>query len=198
MHDRCDRDCSGASPPDSRLLVDRLLDQKLPQVVGQIFRRHVPFRRTFGQCLETDPFQFLRNALVHLPQWTRLVVRHLFHQVGLRFPAERLASHQQLVEHHSQTENVRSAVDAMTFAAGLLRTHVSGSPGVPCSLADILLPQCQPEIRDERLAALVEQEIPGLDVPMHQALLVSVVQCLGHGRHQFDRLGDRQSSLLES
>ena len=36
--------------------------------------------------------------------------------------------------------------------------------------------------RNEWLAALVEQEIAGLNVPMHQPLLVGVVQRLGNRR----------------
>ena len=64
-------------------------------------------------------------------------------------------------------------------------------------MPDILLPQGQPEVGHERLAALVEQDVAGLDVPMHQPLLVGVVQRLGHRRHQFDRFVDRKPGLLE-
>ena len=90
-----------------------------------------------------------------------------------------------------------SAIDPMPFATGLFGTHVSGRPGVAWPLADILLPQGQPEVGHEWLAALVEQDVPRFDVPMDQPLLVSVVQRLGHRRHQFDRFVDRKPGLLE-
>ena len=80
-----------------------------------------------------------------------------------------------------------AAIDPMPFATGLFGTHVGGRPGVAWPLAEVLLPQGQPEIRHERLAARVEQDVAGLDVPMDQPLLVGVVQRLGHRRHQFRR-----------
>ena len=104
---------------------------------------------------------------------------------------------QQLVEDHAQAEDVAAAIDPMPFATGLLGTHVGGRPGVAWPLADVLLPQGQPEIGHERLAAPVEQDVARLDVPMHQPLLVGVVQRLGHRRHQFDRFVDRKPGLLE-
>ena len=83
----------------------------------------------------------------------------------------------------------------MPFATGLFGTHVGGRPGVARPLAHILLAQGQPEIGHERLAALVEQDVARLDVPMHQTLLVGVVQRLGHRRHQFDRFVDAQAGI---
>jgi len=85
----------------------------------------------------------------------------------------------------------------MPFATGLLGTHVGGRPGVAWPLAHVLFPQRQPEVPDERLAALVEQDVAGLDVPMHQPLLVGVVQRLGHCRHQFDGFGEWQPGVLQ-
>ena len=67
----------------AKLLVDRQFGQKVPQVVGQIFGRHVPFGGSFCQSPETNPLQFLRYAFIHLPQWTRFVVRHFLNQFRL-------------------------------------------------------------------------------------------------------------------
>ena len=85
----------------------------------------------------------------------------------------------------------------MPFATSLFGTHVGGRPSVAWPFADVLFPQGQPEIGHERLAALVEQNVAGLDVSMHQPLLVSVMKCLGHRRHQFDRFVDGKPGLLE-
>ena len=58
----------------------------------------------------------------------------------------------------------------MPLAAGLFRAHVSGRPGVALSLADFPIPQGQAEIRDERFAAGVEQDVARLDVAGGQDL----------------------------
>ena len=104
---------------------------------------------------------------------------------------------QQFIQHHAQAENIRTAIDSMPFATSLLWTHVGWSSDVAWPLADILFPQSQAKIGHERLAALVEEKVARLDVPMHQPLLVGMVQRLGHRRHQFDRFVQRETRLLE-
>ena len=57
------------------------------------------------------------------------------------------------------------------FATGLFRDSCRpGVPGKRRSLADILFLQGQPEIRHERLAHRVEEDIARLDVSVDQAL----------------------------
>ena len=171
-------------------LAEGLLGQKVPQVVGHVLGRRVALRGSLRQGFQADAVQFLRDAVVELAWRAGLEARHLLQQFRLRVGTERPASHQQFVEDHAQAEDVAAAIDPMPFATGLLRTHVGGRPGVAWPLAHVLLSQGQPEIRHERLAALVEQDVAGLDVPMHQPLLVGVVQRLGHRRHQFDGFVD--------
>ena len=43
---------------------------------------------------------------------------------------KRLASRQQFVEDHAQTEDVAAAIHPMSFATGLFGTHVGGRPGI--------------------------------------------------------------------
>ena len=175
------------------LLVDGLLGQKVPQVVGHVLGRRVALRGPLRQGLQADAFQFLRDVVVVLPGRAGLEARDLLQQFRLRVGTERLASDQQFVEDHAQAEDVAAAIDPMPFATSLFGTHVGRRPGVAWPLAHVLLPQGQPEIRHERLAALVEQDVARLDVPMHQPLLVGVVQRLGHRRHQFDGFVQRQA-----
>ncbi len=87
-----------------------------------------------------------------------LETRHLLHHVRVGFSTERLPYHPQLVPHHAEAEDVPAAIDSMPFAAGLFGTHVSSRPGVSWPLAHVLLSQSQPEVGNEWLAALVEQE----------------------------------------
>src|ERR1019366_4501930 len=114
-----------------------------------------------------------------------------------RFTLERTLANQQFVKDDAEAENITAAINSMPFATSLLGTHVGGRPSVAWSLADILLPQGQSEIRHERFAVLVEEDVAGLDVSMHNLLLVGVVQRFCHGSHQFYGLVQRQAGLLE-
>ena len=64
----------------------------------------------------------------------------------------------------------RAGVDAVPFAAGLLRTHVGGRAREARTAADVPLAEGQAEIGNERLAAAVQEDIARLDVAVHQAL----------------------------
>ena len=141
------------------LLAGGLFGQKMPQVVGHVLCRRVSLRGSLRERFQTNAVQFFRDLVVVLAWRAGLEARHLLHQFRLRFRPERLSSHQQLVEDHAQAEDVATAIDAMPFATGLFGTHVSGRSGVAWPLAHVLLPQGQPEIRHERLAALVEQDV---------------------------------------
>jgi uncharacterized protein (TIGR03067 family) len=85
----------------------------------------------------------------------------------------------------------------MSLATSLLWRHIGGRPSINRAVADILFPQGQPEIRHKWLAALVKQDVAGLDVSMHNFLLVGMVQRLGHRRYQFHDFVQRQTGLLE-
>jgi hypothetical protein len=85
----------------------------------------------------------------------------------------------------------------MPLATGLFGTHIGGCPSVAWSLPQILLTQRQPEVRHKRLAARVEQDVAWFDIAMDQPLLVSVVKCVSHRRHQLGRFVDRKPALLE-
>ena len=108
----------------------------------------------------------------------------LLQHFGYRFSLERPTPRQQFVKHDAQAENVAATINPMPLASGLFGTHVGGRPGVPWSLADVLFPECQPEIDDIGLTVVTDQDIARLHVPMDESLLVGVMQGVGHGRHQ--------------
>ena len=159
--------------------------------------RGVALRGSLRHRLQANAFQFLRQLFVILPQRTRLVARHLLQQFGLRITPERLATGQQLVEHDAQTEDVAAAIDPMSLATGLFGTHVGRRPGVLRSFADVLFPECQPEINDVRLAVVADQDVARLHIPMDESLLVGVMQGVSDGRDQFGGFPILEPLLLE-
>ena len=172
-----------------------LLGQEVPQVVGHVLARGVSLRGALRQGFQADALQFFRDAVIVLAWRAGLETHHLVHKLRLRIRTERLASDQQFVEDDAQAENVAAAIDPVPFAACLFRTHVGGRPGVTWSLAHILSRNARPKSPTNGLPLLVEQDIAGLDVPMHKPLLVGVVQRLGHRRHQFDGFVQRQAGI---
>jgi hypothetical protein len=85
----------------------------------------------------------------------------------------------------------------MPFPTSLFGAHVGGRSGILRSFTNVFFPQSQAEINDVRIAIVVDQDVAGLYISMNQPLLVSVMQRLSHGRHQFRRLLTRKPGLLE-
>ena len=67
-------------------------------------------------------------------------------------PRNGLLSGQQLVEDDAQAEDVRSPIDPVTFAPGLLGTHVGRCASQPATLAEVLILEGEPEIGDAGFA----------------------------------------------
>ena len=88
-------------------------------------------------------------------------------------------------------------IDAVALAARLLGTHVGRGPREVRTGAEVLLAQGHAEIRDDGPTGLVQQDIGRLDVAVDQALLVGVVQGLGHGSGQAHRVRQGQAALAQ-
>ena len=104
----------------------------------------------FDQCLLADPFQFLGDCIVDLTRWTRLGGVDLLHDLQVRITSEWSATCQQLVEDYAQAEDVRTPINPVTFAPGLFWAHVGGRPGVPRTLAEVLVFEGKTEIGKTR------------------------------------------------
>jgi len=172
------------------------LGQKVAQIVGQVFGRRVPLRGSFGQRLEADAFQLPGDGVIHLPGRARLIPDDLLNDTE-QFPPERPSAGQQLEKDRAEAIDIRTPIHPMALAISLFGTHVGGRTRTAFSLAEIFLLQGQPEIDHERLAAAVEQDVAGLDVPVDQPLAVGVVQRLGNRRHQCRRLPKSRSVVLD-
>ena len=182
---------------DGRLFRGRGIGEKLPQVVGKILGDRVAFGEALGQGLQTNALHFLGNRVVPLPGRTGLLAGDLIQQRGRRVGGERPPAGEQLVQHHAQAENVAAAIDPMPFATRLLGAHVVGRARVAWSAAHVLLAQREAEIGDERLAALVQQDIARLDIAMHQPPAMRVVQGFSDCGNQLRALLERRPRLLE-
>ena len=73
----------------------------------------------------------------------------------------------------------------MPLATSLFGTHVGRCPSDPTTLAEILVPERKPEVRDKRLSRRVDQDVGGLDVTVDQPSGVSIMQCVGNGGDEF-------------
>ncbi len=141
--------------------------------------------------------QFLGQLFVILQKWTRLVGRHLLHEVGQRLAPKRQATGEQLVEHDAQAEDVATAVDPVPFAAGLFGRHVGGRARIIRSLADIFFSQGQSEIDDVRLAVVADQDVGRLHITMNEPLFVGIVQRVGDSGDQLDGFPVLEPVLLD-
>ncbi len=128
-----------------------------------------------------------------------VIMLHQTSQVSiLSWPwREGSATGQQLVENHAEAEDVRSSIDPMPLAPGLLGAHVSGCPSDPATLAEILVLERKSEVGDKRLSRCIDQDVGGLDVPVDQPSCMSVMKGFGDCCHQCRRLVKTGAAFLD-
>ena len=83
----------------------------------------------------------------------------------------------------------------MTFAPGLLGTHVSRCPRHAATLAEVLVSERKTEVGDTGFTRSVNEDVGGLDIPVDQPSAMGVMQCLGNRGDQLGRIPQRRSSL---
>jgi hypothetical protein len=103
-----------------------------------------------------------------------------------------------LVQHGAERVDVRARRD-LPLAHRLLGTHVVRRPETHPGLghpraARLARGEGNPEIRHERLP-IVQQDVLGLDVPVHHVVPVRVVECPGHLLGDSKRVGHRELFL---
>ena len=186
----------GLTIPWAKLNPRHCFRLEVAQIFGHVDGGRITFRSPFRQRLQANAVEFFWNLFIILTGGAWLEVRDLLAQVPERFPAKRPFADQKFVEDDPEAEEIRTPVNAMTFAACLFGTHVRRGPCETLRIAAVLLTQRQTEIGHERFSALIKQDVPRLDISMYNPLLVKIVQCLGHRRHQFHRFIECQSRLL--
>ena len=106
-------------------------------------------------------------------------------------------THQHFVEHDPQRPDVGPVIDLL--AARLFRRHVGHRADRRAGLRHALGPRQlgQPEVEDLHHAARGDEQIGGLDVPMHDAGAVRLSQPLADLRGDVDGLVQRQRPPLD-
>ena len=168
------------------------------EVLGEFLRRGVALLRFLREALEDNAVERRREARILQPERARFLVDDFVDGLADRFAEEWTLAGDEFIEHHTETENIRAGIE---FAAeGLLGTHVMrcayqkagrgvriGRRARPVRRPKFLR---QPEVQHLRLAALVEHDVAGLDIPMHEAARMRRVERVGHLRADADGLAD--------
>ena len=141
-----------------------------------LYRSDARFASAFWQIRS----QFHGDRVVGLPGRTRIGGCDLLHDLDDRITSEWSVTGQQLVENDSQAEDVGSPVHPVTFASGLLGTHVSRGPcRDAATLSEVLVSKRNTEVGETGFTRSVDQDVGGLDVPVDQPSAMGVVQCVG-------------------
>ena len=119
----------------------------------------------------------------------RLVVGDLPQQFAAVGRVERGLERQQLVERGAQRIDVGAMVEHHARAERLLGAHVAERAQQVAGHRQVRpgFDAGQAEVGEPQAAALVDQQIRGLDVAMHDAAGVGVFQCLGRLHGQLGR-----------
>ncbi len=170
-------------------------------VVGQFLGGLVAALLLLLQRLHHNRVDVLRHGRIPAP---RLRYVFLNHPQQVREPhlPEKLVdrtSGEHLVQHRTYRVDVAGAVHFVSFAARLLRRHVRRRAHHHARASQIRIDLHvlrQTEVGYHRLAGLVYQYVLRLYVAVNDALLVRVVDGLGHLPGHLQRERHRQSSLL--
>ena len=161
-----------------RLRGDGLVPEEVVQVVGHSARGLVACVRIFLHRFERDGLQVPRHARAQLPRRRGIFEQDLPIDLLTRLPGEGLLQREQLVERDAEGVHVRASVDVHLAPGDLLGAHVLGRAehvaGHGQRLAALL--SREPEVRDHGQAVTTDDDIARLDVAVHHAVGVRVVE----------------------
>ena len=157
---------------------DRPAVEEPLQVVGHFLRRRVAVGRLLAERLQDDGLQLRRDRRLQGTGGRGLVVGDLPDQGVAIAPVEGGSEREQLVERGAERIDVAAVIDDPAPGEDLLGAGVAQraehlardrEPDVPRDLG-------QAEVGDPELTAEVQQQVPRLDVAMHDPRLVGVLQ----------------------
>jgi hypothetical protein len=120
-------------------------------------------------------------------------VHHLVQQHA-RIAPEGQFARQQLIEDDAQAVDITPPIDSVRFATSLFRTHISGRTQELAfdrhgDFACLALGQAK--VHQVRRAVVTHHDVRRLDIAMDHALIMGILQGLGHHRRQLGSLARR-------
>ena len=186
--------------------------QLIPQdfeLVAHIDRGLPAAIRGLDQAAPDQPLQFRRKSLVVLADGARFVLDDARQFGDGRFTWERRGSSGHFVEDHPKREDVGGGTGLETLS--LFRSHVMNGSDDPsldrhvhagrrtCSIVRIFEEGGgelgKTEIKDRRLAAIIQNDVVGLHVTMGDATVMCRGEGVGDGNHDLEDAGDRHGAF---
>jgi hypothetical protein len=183
---------------------DRLVGQVAPDVRGELGGRGVAPVPLLRESLRRDRLDVAAEGAVHGPERRGLLLRDRSERVGQRAAVEVVgeALREQLVEDDAQRVDVAADIEIRGVPRDLLGAHVGECP---YDLADARVRRRvhvgvgrarHAEVEDLRLARLVDEHVPRLEIAVDDPLLVRVVNAVADPRDDLELLARRQAGLL--
>ena len=170
-------------------------------VLEQGARGHVALLAIGGHGLEADALEPARHARFEARGRDRIALADRSDDLDDRAAVEGAPTGQALVEHRAHGVDVGALAHGARLAARLLGRHVGRRAEEVAALGQVarhLHLARQAEVHQARVAALVDQDVGRLDVAVHQAVGVHVLQGAGDLAHPAHGLGGRHAALLDA
>ncbi len=160
---------------------DRSVVEETAEVIGELRGRRVAFGGDLGHRLLHDRLELDGDPGVDLARGGRVVLLDPAQHVDAIVAGERGHEGQQLVNRGAQRVHIGAPVEGRPAGPGLFGAHVArGAEGLAGQgQVEAAADPRQAEIRDPDVARLVDQEVRGLDVSMHDLVGVGVFQADG-------------------
>jgi hypothetical protein len=149
---------------------DRFAGQKRPRSSLSSGRRRVAARRLLGEALEAQRLEIARDVAVQQARGRRIDLPDLSDGVDGAVGPERRAAGEQLVQDRAQPVDVAARVGLAS--GGLFGRHVAGRSHRAAARGQGSVdrhPVGETEVGDARAIRLVDQDVPGLEVAVHDA-----------------------------
>ena len=152
------------------------------QVIRQFSGCRVPPPRLLFQAFQTDHFQVARDLAVEPRRGLGRFLPHGLQGVDNAVAFERRLACQQRIEDRTQAVDIGRRRDRAAAAQRLLRGHVGRGSHDRAGLGQLdalVEPLGQAEIRDVRLALLVQQDVRGFEVAVQDSPHMGVLDRFG-------------------
>jgi hypothetical protein len=162
-----------------------------PQLRAEVARVHEPAIGILLQCPGYRVDERHRDVGCVVADRRRVVLDDSHHHSGRRVAVERLAPRHELVQHHTRGEHIGTAID---LAAGhLLGSHVRRAPQHVARVRHRRSSDLgNTEVQQLDRAVVHHPDVRGLDVAVHDPLLVGVMQAGAQLREHVQVLHQRE------